>query len=130
MVMGRQDDDKVLQKGTLIASLDEEITSVVSTWSTVVLPLNYKTTTVVPAKMNVVLAASDYWTRSNLKGDTKLYVNDVDFVYYSTLTSLKAGSKTIALQDGVYNYTVTGKMPTKKEVVATCKSRLPTRQWL
>uniref|UniRef100_UPI003FEF08E8 calycin-like domain-containing protein n=1 Tax=Candidatus Limisoma sp. TaxID=3076476 RepID=UPI003FEF08E8 len=123
VVMGRQDDDKVLQKGTLIASLDEEITSVVSTWSTVVLPLNYKTTTVVPAKMNVVLAASDYWTRSNLKGDTKLYVDDVDFVYYSTLTSLKAGSKTIALKDGVYNYTVTGKMPTKKEVVATCKSQ-------
>ncbi|MBS7150528.1 MAG: calycin-like domain-containing protein [Prevotella sp.] len=123
VVMGRQDDDKVLQKGTLIASLDEEITSVVSTWNTVVLPLNYKTTTVVPTKMNVVLAASDYWTRSNLKGDTKLYVDDVDFVYYSTLTSLKAGSKTIALKDGVYNYTVTGKMPTKKEVVATCKSQ-------
>ena len=123
VVMGRQDDDKVLQKGTLIASLDEEITSVVSTWSTVVLPLNYKTTTVVPAKMNVVLAASDYWTRSNLKGDTKLYVDDVDFVYYSTLTSLKAGSKTIALKDGVYNYTVAGKMPTEKEVVATCKSQ-------
>ena len=123
VVMGRQDDDKVLQKGTLIASLDEEITSVVSTWNTVVLPLNYKTTTVVPAKMNVVLAASDYWTRSNLKENTKLYVDDVDFVYYSTLTSLKAGNKTIALQEGVYNYTVAGKMPAKKEVDATCKSQ-------
>lgn len=125
VVMGRQDDDKVLQKGTLIASLDEEITSVVSTWSTVVLPLNYKTTTVVPAKMNVVLAASDYWTRSNLKGDTKLYVDDVDFVYYSTLTSLKAGSKTIALQDGVYNYNLKTNMPSvsKEDVVAVCKSQ-------
>lgn len=123
VVMGRQDDVNVLQKGTLIASLDEEITSVVSTWKTVVLPLNYKTTTVVPAKMNVVLAASDYWTRSNLKENTKLYVDDVDFVYYSTLTSLKAGNKTIALKDGVYNYTVAGKMPTAEEVVATCKSQ-------
>lgn len=123
VVMGRQDDVNVLQKGTLIASLDEEITSVVSTWKTVVLPLNYKTTTVVPAKMNVVLAASDYWTRSNLKENTKLYVDDVDFVYYSTLTSLKAGSKTIALQEGVYNYTVAGKMPAAEDVVATCKSQ-------
>lgn len=123
VVMGRQDDVNVLQKGTLIASLDEEITSVVSTWNTVVLPLNYKTTTVVPAKMNVVLAASDYWTRSNLKENTKLYVDDVDFVYYSTLTSLKTGNKTIALKDGVYNYTVAGKMPTAEEVVATCKSQ-------
>ena len=50
-------------------------------------------------------------------------IDNTSFVYYSTLTSLKAGSKAIALKDGVYNYTVTGKMPTKKEVVATCKSQ-------
>ena len=73
--------------------------------------------------MNVIISAGDYWNRGNLKKNTTLLVDDVDFVYYSTLTSLKAGSKTIALKDGVYNYTVTGKMPTKKEVVATCKSQ-------
>ena len=73
--------------------------------------------------MNVIISAGDYWNRSNLKKNTTLLVDDVDFVYYSTLTSLKAGSKTIALKNGVYNYTVAGKMPTKKEVVATCKSQ-------
>lgn len=123
VVIGRQDDDKVLQKGTLVASLDEEIKTEVKSWTTVVLPLNYKTTTVAPTKMNVVLAASDYWTRANLQGGTSLLVDDVDFVYYSTLTALKAGGKTIALQDGVYNYTVAGKMPSADAVVATCKSQ-------
>lgn len=73
--------------------------------------------------MNVIISAGDYWNRSNLKKNTTLLVDDVDFVYYSTLTSLKAGSKTIALKDGVYNYTVAGKMPTEEEVVATCKSQ-------
>ena len=73
--------------------------------------------------MNVIISAGDYWNRSKLLDGTTLLVDDVDFVYYSTLTSLKAGSKAIALKDGVYNYTVTGKMPTKKEVVATCKSQ-------
>ena len=73
--------------------------------------------------MNVIISAGDYWNRSNLKKNTTLLVDNVDFVYYSTLTSLKAGSKTIALKDGVYNYTVAGKMPTEKEVVATCKSQ-------
>lgn len=73
--------------------------------------------------MNVIISAGDYWNRGNLKENTTLLVDDVDFVYYSTLTSLKAGSKTIALKNGVYNYTVAGKMPTEKEVVATCKSQ-------
>lgn len=57
------------------------------------------------------------------KRKTSLTIDNTSFVYYSTLTSLKAGSKTIALKDGVYNYTVAGKMPTKEEVVATCKSQ-------
>ena len=87
------------------------------------MPLEYKTTTVVPEKMNLIISAADYWNRANIVPYNTLVVDDVDFVYYSTLTSLKAGSKTIALKDGVYNYTVVGKMPTEKEVVATCKSQ-------
>lgn len=126
VVIGRQDDDKVSQKGTLVASLDKEITSEVTTWTTAVLPLEYKTTDVTPSKMNVVLAASDYWTRANLKGGTSLLVDDVDFVYYSTLSALKAGSKTVTLADNVYSYNVDGKMPAKDEVAATCKSQFAT----
>ena len=87
------------------------------------MPLEYKTTTVVPEKMNLIISAADYWNRANIVPYNTLVVDDVDFVYYSTLTSLKAGSKTIALKDGVYNYTVAGKMPTEEEVVATCKSQ-------
>lgn len=126
VVIGRQDDDKVTQKGTLVASLDKEITTATTAWTTVVLPLEYKTTEVAPTKMNVVLAASDYWTRANLKGGTSLLVDDVDFVYYSTLTELKVGGTAIALQDGVYTYNVAGQMPAADAVAATCKSQFAT----
>ena len=125
VVLGRQTDN-VTKKGTLIASVDYSIAAETTEWKDEVIELKYqdgvdKTTKV--EKVNIVFAASDYWTRANLKGKTSLTIDNTSFVYYSTLTSLKAGSKTIALKDGVYNYTVAGKMPTKEEVVATCKSQ-------
>ena len=125
VVLGRQTDN-VTKKGTLIASVDYSIAAETTDWKDEVIELKYqdgvdKTTKV--ENVNIVFAASDYWTRANLKGKTSLTIDNTSFVYYSTLTSLKAGNKTIALKDGVYNYTVAGKMPTKEEVVATCKSQ-------
>ena len=129
VVLGRQTDN-VTKKGTLIASVDYSIAAETTDWKDEVIELKYqdgvdKTTKV--ENVNIVFAASDYWTRANLKGKTSLTIDNTSFVYYSTLTSLKAGNKTIALQDGVYNYNVAGKMPTKEEVVATCKSQFGCR---
>ena len=113
-----------LASGKLVASCDKAFSSTANNdWETIVVPLNYVANAGNPTMMNVIISAGDYWNRSNLKKNTTLLVDDVDFVYYSTLTSLKAGSKTIALKDGVYNYTVAGKMPAEEEVVATCKSQ-------
>lgn len=110
--------------GKLVASCDKAFSSTANKdWETIVVPLDYVANAGNPTMMNVIISAGDYWDRGKLLDGTTLLVDDVDFVYYSTLTSLKAGSKTIALQDGVYNYTVAGKMPTEKEVVATCKSQ-------
>lgn len=125
VVLGRQTDN-VTKKGTLIASVDYSIAAETTDWKDEVIELKYqdgvdKTTKV--ENVNIVFSSSDYWTRANLKGKTSLTIDNTSFVYYSTLTSLKAGSKTIALKDGVYNYTVAGKMPTAEEVVATCKSQ-------
>ena len=125
VVLGRQTDN-VTKKGTLIASVDYSIAAETTDWKDEVIELKYqdgvdKTTKV--ENVNIVFSSSDYWTRANLKGKTSLTIDNTSFGYYSTLTSLKAGSKAIALKDGVYNYTVAGKMPTEKEVVATCKSQ-------
>lgn len=113
-----------LASGKLVASCDKAFSSTANkNWETIVVPLDYVANAGNPTMMNVIISAGDYWNRGNLKKNTTLLVDDVDFVYYSTLTSLKAGSKTIALKDGVYNYTVAGKMPTAEEVIATCKSQ-------
>ena len=123
VVLGRQDDDKVTAKGTLIAKLDYEITSSMSEWTDLLLDLTYVNTTVAPTKANVICSASDYWTRANIQSGTTLYVDDVDFVYYSRLKSLTIGGNAISLEDGVYTYNMKGALPSVSEVVATCKSQ-------
>lgn len=123
VVLGRQDDDKVTAKGTLIAKLDYEITSSMSVWTDLLLDLEYVNTTVAPTKANVICSASDYWTRANIQSGTKLYVDDVDFVYYSRLKSLTIGGNAISLEDGVYTYNMRGALPSVSKVVATCKSQ-------
>lgn len=123
VVLGRQDDENVTAKGTLIAKLDYEITSSMSEWTDLLLDLEYVNTTVAPTKANVICSASDYWTRANIQSGTTLYVDDVDFVYYSRLKSLTIGGNAISLKDGVYTYNMKGALPSVSEVVATCKSQ-------
>lgn len=112
--------------GKLVASCDKAFSTTVNKdWETIVVPLDYVANAGNPTMMNVIISAGDYWNRSNLKKNTTLLVDDVDFVYYSTLTSLTVGDETIALQDGVYNYNFKTDMPSvsKKDIVAVCKSQ-------
>ncbi len=127
VVFGRQQDENVTDNsGKLIAKIDYEMTSFVDEWTPVVAELEYvdENASLAPEKLNVILAASDYWTRPNLKGNTQLDVDDVDFVYYSTLTELKVNGEAVALEDGKYVYAMSGtELPTEDQVVATTKSQ-------
>lgn len=112
--------------GKLVASCDKAFSSTANKdWETIVVPLDYVANAGNPTMMNVVISAGEYWNRGNLKENTTLLVDDVDFVYYSTLTSLTVGGETIALQEGVYNYNLKTDMPSvsKEDVVAVCKSQ-------
>lgn len=112
--------------GKLVASCDKAFSSTANKdWETIVVPLDYVANAGNPTMMNVIISAGDYWNRGNLKENTTLLVDDVDFVYYSTLTSLTVGGEAIALQDGVYNYNLKTDMPSvsKEDVAAVCKSQ-------
>ena len=115
-VLGKQTDG-ISTKGELIASLDYEITETTTTWQEVTIPLNYQSNSV-PEKLNVIFSAGDYWTRANLKGNSELHIDDVQFVYYSELASLtfngndifKAGEAAYDLSDtDKLAYTANGK---------------------
>lgn len=97
--MGRQTDN-ISEKGTLIASVDKEISDDTDGWVEEEIPLTYKDGVEgKPEKMNVILSASDYWTRSNLKKGTTFEVDDVKFVYWSDLRSLSYDGTPINIED-------------------------------
>lgn len=99
VVMGQQTDN-VSETGTLIASVDKEISDDTDGWVEEEIPLTYKDGVEgKPEKMNVILSASDYWTRSNLKGGTTFEVDDVKFVYWSDLRSLSYDGTPINIED-------------------------------
>ncbi len=109
--------------GKLVASCDYEITTTNGDWMDIVVPLEYKEGAGEPTKMNVIISAADYWTRSNIKENTTLAADDVDFVYYSTLTALEVNGEDV-LEDGKYEYAMSGtELPTAKQIKATTKSQ-------
>ena len=108
----------------LISSCDRAFSTTDGDWMEIIVPLEYNDIESVPEKMNVIISAGDYWTRGNLKTNTTLLVDDVDFVYYSTLTDLEVNDEAVALEDGEYKYAMSGSaLPTVEQVVATTKSQ-------
>ncbi len=88
-VMGLTSD--IQQSGTLIAKCDYTFTSTAGNdWQKITVPLEYVegTENIAPEKVNVIISSGDYWTRSNIQDGSTLLVDDVQFVYYSELSSL------------------------------------------
>lgn len=127
VILGKQKEaETVIQQGKLIASCDHEINADTKDWEDLIVPLNYNEENLgeTPDMVNVIISSADYWTRGNMKANSRLDIDDVDFVYYSTLKELKVNGETVALKDGEYEYPMSGSvLPTEKQVVATTKSQ-------
>ena len=91
--------------GVRIASCDHEFSTTTNNdWQEIVVPLNYEND-YIPEKMNIIISSGDYWNRNNVKENSVLEADDVEFVYYSELTSLKYNGKNY-FQQGKTSYTI------------------------
>ena len=71
-----------------VASLLYKIEGDANDWKELVIPFVYRSNNT-PEKINIVLAANDYFEdKSNIGADNSLSVDDVALVYYSTLKTL------------------------------------------
>ena len=123
-ILGKSNAGTVTGDGKLVASCDYEITTTNGIWQEIIAPLAYVEGAGEPTKMNVIISAADYWTRANIKENTTLAADDVDFVYYSTLKALEVNGETVELGKGKYEYSMTGsELPTAGQVVAATKSQ-------
>lgn len=86
--------------GKLVASCDYGFeTTKNNDWEEIVVPINYKRTDVVPTKMNVIISSDDYWNRGNMVENSKLEVDDVQFVYYHALKNVTYNGKPIEVKE-------------------------------
>lgn len=86
--------------GKLVASCDYGFeTTKNNDWEEIVVPINYKLTDVVPTKMNVIISSDDYWNRANMVENSKLEVDDVQFVYYHALKNVTYNGKPIEVKE-------------------------------
>ncbi len=122
-ILGKSNAGEIVGNGNLVASCDLEFKAT-SKWEPKIAELSYEENAGEPTMMNVIISAGNYWDRDGLNVGTALEADDVDFVYYSTLTDLKVNGETVALEDGEYEYAMSGSvLPTEKQVVATTKSQ-------
>lgn len=86
--------------GKLVASCDYGFeTTKNNDWEEIVVPINYKLKDVVPTKMNVIISSDDYWNRGNMVENSKLEVDDVQFVYYHALKNVTYNGKPIEVKE-------------------------------
>ena len=91
--------------GVRIASCDHTFTTTTNNdWQEITVPLNYENNNV-PEKLNVIISSGDYWDRNNVKENSVLEADDVQFVYYSELASLTYNGKNY-FQSGKTSYTI------------------------
>ena len=92
----------------LISKTENYIEGDITEWTRVVFPITYLTNST-PEKLNIVLASSDYFNRSNLGVGNEFDIDDVELIYNSQLASLAYNGTAIEGfdKDNQY-YTVTG----------------------
>lgn len=99
-IMGKSNAGTITGDGKLIASCDYAFaTTKNNDWEEIVVPIDYKLTDVAPTKMNVIISSADYWTRGNIKENSTLEVDDVQFVYYHALKNVTYNGKPIEVKE-------------------------------
>lgn len=96
----------------LIASLNYSITGDAAEWTKFEQPLNY-VSDATPTKINVIIAANDYFAGAEAVGrDNAITVDDVKLVYYSRLNSAKInGAEVPNFDKNTFAYTVNSVCP-------------------
>lgn len=102
----------------LIAKSLAYIETETSTWASYTLPIEYLTAST-PEKINVILAANDYFDSENIVEGNTLSLDNVRFVYYSRLEGIKANGNVIeGFEADKYEYSVNGAAPAASEIEA------------
>ena len=101
-----------------IATINHAVVGSAADWTQLVVPFDY-TSTAVPAKINVIFGAGNYFSTSPEEGNS-MTIDDVKLIYYSRLASLSVnGTALEGFASDNYTYTVDSEMPEESAFVYT-----------
>lgn len=105
-----------LTGGAVSKTADAELISVVEyyiegnqvDWKQVTIPFEYKNSTAIPEKLNIIFAANDLFAdRSGIGAGNQLSIDDVELVYYHSLSALSYNGKAVAgFAETKYSYSI------------------------
>lgn len=112
--------DPIVKKSddaALIAKALTHIKEQKSEWTEFILPISYLSDAT-PSKINVVIAANDYFDSVNINNGDSLAVDDVRFVYFSHLDSIKVNGTVLPdFKSDVYEYRLPGDVPASADAI-------------
>lgn len=120
-VLGMPNDSVVTKSDDfeLVAKSENYIEGDITEWTQKVFPIEY-TSDAAPEMMNIILASSDYFNRSELGEENTFTVDDVQFIYRSKLESLTVGGEAVdGFDPDTYEYDMEGsELPAVADVIA------------
>lgn len=95
----------VTETGNLIAVINNQIMNTTEEWTKYTAQFEYKDTETTPEKINIILAANDYFSanRTVTEGNS-LTVDEVTLIYYHTLSALSYDGKDINFEESTLTY--------------------------
>lgn len=109
-VLGMPNDSVVTKSDDfeLVAKSENYIEGDITEWTQKVFPIEYASDAA-PEMMNIILASSDYFNRSELGEENTFTVDDVQFIYRSKLESLTVGGTAVdGFDPDTYEYDMEG----------------------
>ena len=92
----------------LVASIEYYIEGNAAEWTPLEVPFTYASSEM-PEKLNIILAANDYFAdRSTIGKDNKLTVDNVELVYWHALSALAYEGSTIEFDENTLSYDLSG----------------------
>lgn len=122
--IGEETPDSKTEDFELISSMKQYIEGDIDKWTQMVYDIDYLSEST-PEKVNLIISSSDFFNRAKMGEGNQLWVDDVDFVYYSTLTSLEVGGVAVpnfAADTYVYDMGIVTALPTAESISAVAKS--------
>ena len=125
--IGEETPDSKTEDFELISSMEQYIEGDIKDWTQMVYDIKYHSEST-PEKVNLIVSSSDFFNRAKMGEGNQLWVDDVDFVYYSTLTSLEVGGVAVpdfAADQYVYDMGAVTALPTAESISAGAVAKSP-----